>query len=130
MLFTVSQGSLFQSYILGISYQACLFIFVLFLCSVFALLIMVTPKKLANTRCTIVFTMYQSNTKVFGPFDRICLLSNGKELFFGETLACLQVCLLFLLAKCLLCCQDMDNECLPLMNFRSCVLPCQHAKAQ
>ncbi|MBA0582672.1 hypothetical protein Gorai_024807, partial [Gossypium raimondii] len=27
---------------------------------------------------------------VFGLFDRICLLSNGNTLFFGETLACLQ----------------------------------------
>lgn len=58
--------------------------------SVSALLMMVTLKKLANTGCTIVFTMYQSSTEVFGLFDRICLLSNGKELFFGETLACLQ----------------------------------------
>eukprot|EP00252_Welwitschia_mirabilis_P025204 TRINITY_DN7780_c0_g1_i1.p1 TRINITY_DN7780_c0_g1~~TRINITY_DN7780_c0_g1_i1.p1 ORF type:complete len:725 (+),score=95.54 TRINITY_DN7780_c0_g1_i1:405-2579(+) len=58
--------------------------------SVSALLMMVTLKKLANTGCTIVFTMYQSSTEVFGLFDRICLLSNGKELFFGETLSCLQ----------------------------------------
>ncbi|KAH9301785.1 hypothetical protein KI387_013368, partial [Taxus chinensis] len=58
--------------------------------SVSALLMMVTLKKLTSTGCTIVFTMYQSSTEVFGLFDRICLLSNGKELFFGETLACLQ----------------------------------------
>ncbi|KAH8510087.1 hypothetical protein H0E87_007859 [Populus deltoides] len=31
-----------------------------------------------------------SSTEVFGLFDRICLLSNGNTLFFGETLACLQ----------------------------------------
>ncbi|CAN0898925.1 ABC transporter G family member 3 [Linum grandiflorum] len=30
------------------------------------------------------------STEVFGLFDRICLLSNGNTLFFGETLACLQ----------------------------------------
>jgi len=51
---------------------------------------MVTLKKLAGTGCTIIFTMYQSSTEVFGLFDRICLLSNGNTLFFGETLACLQ----------------------------------------
>ncbi|KAJ4812302.1 ABC transporter G family member 2 [Rhynchospora pubera] len=58
--------------------------------SVSALLLMVTLKKIASTGCTIVFTMYQSSTEVFGLFDRICLLSNGNTLFFGETLACLQ----------------------------------------
>nr|TKV90058.1 hypothetical protein SEVIR_9G003100v2 [Setaria viridis] len=58
--------------------------------SVSALLLMVTLKKLASTGCTIIFTMYQSSTEVFGLFDRICLLSNGNTLFFGETLACLQ----------------------------------------
>ncbi|KAF6161731.1 hypothetical protein GIB67_009100 [Kingdonia uniflora] len=58
--------------------------------SVSALLMMVTLKKLASTGCTIIFTMYQSSTEVFGLFDRICLLSNGNTLFFGETLACLQ----------------------------------------
>ncbi|XVF05727.1 hypothetical protein REPUB_Repub05bG0197400 [Reevesia pubescens] len=58
--------------------------------SVSALLMMVTLKKLASTGCTLIFTIYQSNTEVFGLFDRICLLSNGNTLFFGETLACLQ----------------------------------------
>ncbi|KAF3322108.1 ABC transporter G family member 3 [Carex littledalei] len=58
--------------------------------SVSALLLMVTLKKIASTGCTIIFTMYQSSTEVFGLFDRICLLSNGNTLFFGETLACLQ----------------------------------------
>uniref|UniRef100_A0ACD5YMM7 Uncharacterized protein n=1 Tax=Avena sativa TaxID=4498 RepID=A0ACD5YMM7_AVESA len=57
--------------------------------SVSALLLMVTLKKLASTGCTVIFTMYQSSTEVFGLFDRICLLSNGNTLFFGETLACL-----------------------------------------
>jgi hypothetical protein len=57
---------------------------------------MVTLKKLASTGCTVIFTMYQSSTEVFGLFDRICLLSNGNTLFFGETLACLQVSELFL----------------------------------
>ncbi|KGN64793.1 ABC transporter G family member 3 [Cucumis sativus] len=58
--------------------------------SVSALLMMVTLKKLASTGCTLVFTINQSSTEVFGLFDRICLLSNGNTLFFGETLACLQ----------------------------------------
>ncbi|XP_059300422.1 ABC transporter G family member 3-like [Lycium ferocissimum] len=58
--------------------------------SVSALLMMVTLKKLANSGCTLIFTICQSSTEVFGLFDRICLLSNGKTLFFGETLACLQ----------------------------------------
>ncbi|XP_066164546.1 ABC transporter G family member 3 isoform X3 [Oryza sativa Japonica Group] len=58
--------------------------------SVSALLLMVTLKKLASTGCTVIFTMYQSSTEVFGLFDRICLLSNGNTLFFGETLSCLQ----------------------------------------
>ncbi|XP_031483320.1 ABC transporter G family member 3 [Nymphaea colorata] len=58
--------------------------------SVSALLMMVTLKKLASSGCTILFSMYQSSTEVFGLFDRICLLSNGNTLFFGETLACLQ----------------------------------------
>ncbi|WCJ40203.1 ABC transporter G family member 3 [Euphorbia peplus] len=58
--------------------------------SVSALLMMVTLKKLASTGCTLMFTIYQSSTEVFGLFDRICLLSNGNTLFFGETLACLQ----------------------------------------
>ncbi|KAI3822813.1 hypothetical protein L1987_10411 [Smallanthus sonchifolius] len=58
--------------------------------SVSALMMMVTLKKLANTGCTLIFTIYQSSTEVFGLFDRICLLSNGKTLFFGEALACLQ----------------------------------------
>ncbi|XP_020592933.1 ABC transporter G family member 3 isoform X2 [Phalaenopsis equestris] len=58
--------------------------------SVSALLLMVTLKKLASTGCTLIFTMYHSSTEVFGLFDRICLLSNGNTLFFGETLACLQ----------------------------------------
>ncbi|XP_076888652.1 ABC transporter G family member 3-like [Bidens hawaiensis] len=58
--------------------------------SVSALMMIVNLKKLANTGCTLVFTIYQSSTEVFGLFDRICLLSNGKTLFFGETLACLQ----------------------------------------
>lgn len=52
---------------------------------------MVTLKKLASTGCTLIFTINQSSTEVFGLFDRICLLSNGNTLFFGETLACLQV---------------------------------------
>ncbi|KAK1266374.1 ABC transporter G family member 3 [Acorus gramineus] len=58
--------------------------------SVSALLMMVTLKKLASTGCTLIFTMNQSSTEVFGLFDRICLLSNGNTLFFGETLSCLQ----------------------------------------
>ncbi|KAJ0663137.1 putative ABC transporter, AAA+ ATPase domain, ABC-2 type transporter [Helianthus annuus] len=58
--------------------------------SVSALMMMVNLKKLANTGCTLIFTIYQSSTEVFGLFDRICLLSNGKTLFFGETLSCLQ----------------------------------------
>ncbi|KAK9127519.1 hypothetical protein Syun_016316 [Stephania yunnanensis] len=58
--------------------------------SVSALLMMVTLKRLASSGCTLIFTMYQSSTEVFGLFDRICLLSNGNTLFFGETLACLQ----------------------------------------
>ncbi|EPS70307.1 hypothetical protein M569_04448, partial [Genlisea aurea] len=58
--------------------------------SVSALLLMVTLKKLASSGCTLIFTIYQSSTEVFGLFDRICLLSNGNTLFFGETLACLQ----------------------------------------
>ncbi|XP_022948819.1 ABC transporter G family member 3-like [Cucurbita moschata] len=58
--------------------------------SVSTLLMMVTLKKLASTGCTLVFTINQSSTEVFGLFDRICLLSNGNTLFFGETLACLQ----------------------------------------
>ncbi|XWS29009.1 hypothetical protein CRYUN_Cryun25bG0119900 [Craigia yunnanensis] len=58
--------------------------------SVSALLMMVTLKKLASTGGTLIFTLYQSSTEVFGLFDRICLLSNGNTLFFGETLACLQ----------------------------------------
>ncbi|XP_057751135.1 ABC transporter G family member 3-like [Arachis stenosperma] len=58
--------------------------------SVSALLMMVTLKKLASSGCTLIFTIYQSSTEVFGLFDRICLLSNGNTLFFGETLACLQ----------------------------------------
>lgn len=64
----------------------CIFMF-----SVSALLMMVTLKKLASTGCTLIFTIYQSSTEVFGLFDRICLLSNGNTLFFGETLSCLQV---------------------------------------
>ncbi|PON66503.1 ABC transporter-like [Parasponia andersonii] len=55
-----------------------------------ALLMMVTLKKLASMGCTLLFTICQSSTEVFGLFDRICLLSNGNTLFFGETLACLQ----------------------------------------
>ncbi|KAK4356342.1 hypothetical protein RND71_025313 [Anisodus tanguticus] len=58
--------------------------------SVSALLMMVTLKKLTSTGCTLIFTIYQSSTEVFGLFDRICLLANGNTLFFGETLACLQ----------------------------------------
>lgn len=58
--------------------------------SVSALLMMVTLKKLASTGCTLFFTINQSSTEVFGLFDRICLLSNGNTLFFGETLSCLQ----------------------------------------
>ncbi|KNA22933.1 hypothetical protein SOVF_029440 [Spinacia oleracea] len=58
--------------------------------SVSALLMMVTLKKLATTGCTLIFTINQSSTEVFGLFDRICLLSNGNTLFFGETLSCLQ----------------------------------------
>nr|XP_017214754.1 PREDICTED: ABC transporter G family member 3 [Daucus carota subsp. sativus]XP_017214755.1 PREDICTED: ABC transporter G family member 3 [Daucus carota subsp. sativus]XP_017214756.1 PREDICTED: ABC transporter G family member 3 [Daucus carota subsp. sativus] len=58
--------------------------------SVSALLMMVTLKKLASTGCTLLFSLNQSSTEVFGLFDRICLLSNGNTLFFGETLACLQ----------------------------------------
>ncbi|XP_010689111.2 ABC transporter G family member 3 [Beta vulgaris subsp. vulgaris] len=58
--------------------------------SVSALLMMVTLKKLASTGYTLIFTIYQSSTEVFGLFDRICLLSNGNTLFFGETLSCLQ----------------------------------------
>lgn len=52
---------------------------------------MVMLKKLACTGRTIIFTMYHSSTEVFGLFDSICLLANGKMLFFGETLSCLQV---------------------------------------
>ncbi|KAH9317186.1 hypothetical protein KI387_018955, partial [Taxus chinensis] len=55
-----------------------------------ALSMMVMLKKLASTGCTVIFTMYHSSTEVFGLFDRICLLANGKMLFFGETLCCLQ----------------------------------------
>ncbi|KAI0513816.1 hypothetical protein KFK09_009847 [Dendrobium nobile] len=76
--------------------------------SVSALLLMVTLKKLASTGCTLIFTMYQSSTEVFGLFDRICLLSNGNTLFFGETLACLQTIMKALIAKNLLGHSDMD----------------------
>lgn len=55
-----------------------------------ALLMMVTLKRLASTGCTVIFTMYHSSTEVFGLFERICLLANGKMLFFGDTLACLK----------------------------------------
>lgn len=55
-----------------------------------ALLMMVTLKRLASTGCTVLFTMYHSSTEVFGLFERICLLANGKMLFFGDTLACLK----------------------------------------
>ncbi|KAE9600588.1 hypothetical protein Lal_00045963 [Lupinus albus] len=58
--------------------------------SVSTLLMMVTLKRLSSTGCTLILTIYQSSTEVFGLFDRICLLSNGNTLFFGETLACLQ----------------------------------------
>ncbi|RZB76380.1 ABC transporter G family member 3-like [Glycine soja] len=58
--------------------------------SVSALLMMVTLKRLASTGYTLIVTIYQSSTEVFGLFDHICLLSNGNTLFFGETLACLQ----------------------------------------
>ncbi|RAL37491.1 hypothetical protein DM860_000185 [Cuscuta australis] len=58
--------------------------------SVSALLMMVTLKRLTSSGCTLIFTIHQSSTEVFGLFDRICLLSNGNTLFFGETLACLQ----------------------------------------
>ncbi|KAK2424839.1 ABC transporter G family member [Trifolium repens] len=58
--------------------------------SVSALLMMVTLRRLASTGCTLILSIYQSSTEVFGLFDRICLLSNGNTLFFGETLACLQ----------------------------------------
>lgn len=74
------------SYLIAWS-KVCILIF----SSVSALLMMVTLKKLASTGCTLIFTIYQSSTEVFGLFDRICLLSNGNTLFFGETLACLQV---------------------------------------
>ena len=100
------------------SYCLCLlltfFIFFLFnypcnfFFSVSALLMMVTLKKLASSGCTLIFTIYQSSTEVFGLFDRICLLSNGNTLFFGETLACLQVTYLlsvFLLHMNALCAQ-------------------------
>ncbi|GLJ55915.1 hypothetical protein SUGI_1200450 [Cryptomeria japonica] len=55
-----------------------------------SLLMMVMLKKLASTGRTVIFTMYHSSTEVFGLFDNICLLANGKMLFFGETLSCLQ----------------------------------------
>ncbi|XP_028219757.1 ABC transporter G family member 3-like [Glycine soja] len=58
--------------------------------SVSALLMMVTLKRLASTGYTLILTIYQSSTEVFGLFYHICLLSNGNTLFFGETLACLQ----------------------------------------
>lgn len=77
-------------YCLLCTYLAILIIEVL-MYSVSALLMMVTLKKLASTGCTLLFTLNQSSTEVFGLFDRICLLSNGNTLFFGETLACLQV---------------------------------------
>ncbi|KAG4906744.1 hypothetical protein JHK86_055228 [Glycine max] len=59
--------------------------------SVSALLMMVTLKRLASTGYTLILTIYQSSTEVFGLFYHICLLSNGNTLFFGETLACLQI---------------------------------------
>lgn len=71
---------------------------------------MVTLKKLASTGCTLVFTIYQSSTEVFGLFDRICLLSNGNTLFFGETLACLQV-----------------NDTVGLVNFIFCLFSSKHS---
>lgn len=61
---------------------------------------MVTLKKLASTGCTLLFSLNQSSTEVFGLFDRICLLSNGNTLFFGETLACLQVIYLYISFTC------------------------------
>ncbi|KAJ8427873.1 hypothetical protein Cgig2_024883 [Carnegiea gigantea] len=82
--------------------------------SVSALLMMVTLKKLASTGCTLIFTIYQSSTEVFGLFDRICLLSNGNTLFFGETLACLQILLIekfFFLVYL-----DLAEQCLMLLN--------------
>ncbi|KAJ6369171.1 hypothetical protein OIU78_001519 [Salix suchowensis] len=54
--------------------------------SVSTLLMMVTLKKLASTGCTLIFTIYQSSTEVFGLFDRICLLSNGNTLFFWRNI--------------------------------------------
>lgn len=58
--------------------------------SVSALMMMVTLKRLSQTGCTVVITIQNSSTEVFGLLGRICLIANGKTVFFGETRACLE----------------------------------------
>ncbi|KAE8712714.1 ABC transporter G family member 3 [Hibiscus syriacus] len=57
--------------------------------SVSALLMMVTLRNL-QAQDALSFHHLPEQYRSFWPLDRICLLSNGNTLFFGETLACLQ----------------------------------------
>ncbi|KAJ0970308.1 hypothetical protein J5N97_023185 [Dioscorea zingiberensis] len=59
--------------------------------SVSTILVMANLKKLAKSGCTIIITMCHSSTEVFGLYDRICLISNGSVLFFGQNVNCLQL---------------------------------------
>lgn len=58
--------------------------------SISATMVMLTLKRLSQTGCTVVLTIQNCNAEVFGLLDKTCLMANGKTVFFGEPLACLE----------------------------------------
>lgn len=58
--------------------------------SISATMVMLTLKRLSQTGCTVVLTIQNCNAEVFRLLDKTCLMANGKTVFFGEPLGCLE----------------------------------------
>ena len=58
--------------------------------SFMALSIVDTMQKLAQQGKTIICTIHQPSSEVFSKFDRLCLLSEGRMAYMGETTKALE----------------------------------------
>jgi ABC-type multidrug transport system ATPase subunit len=53
-------------------------------CSASAFFVTQTLRALARDGRTVIASIHQPSSEVFELFDRLCLLSNGKTVYFGE----------------------------------------------
>lgn len=55
-----------------------------FFCSASAFFVTQTLRALARDGRTVIASIHQPSSEVFELFDRLCLLSNGKTVYFGQ----------------------------------------------